>query len=158
MRSGDALMGAVKRAVTNAEADTEAIAAEFALQLQPGDVVHISGEVGAGKTTFVRGSCRQLGVQGPVTSPSYTICNRYEATSAQIAHLDCQRLEAQIDQEGGLLDDALGPQTITFIEWPQTSAETVGLLASVAPSFTVEISHRDQEKRELTISNRLAEL
>jgi tRNA A37 threonylcarbamoyladenosine biosynthesis protein TsaE len=53
------------------------------------------------------------------------------------------------------LDDALGPQTITFIEWPQSSAEAVGLLASVPPSFTVEISHRDRRQRELTISNRL---
>ena len=158
MRYGDVLMGVANRAVTNAEADTEAIATKFALQLRPGDVVHISGEVGAGKTTFVRGACRQLGVQGPVTSPSYTICNRYEATSGQIAHLDCQRLEAQVDQEGGLLDDALGPQTITFIEWPQSSAEAVGLLASVPPSFTIEISHRGPQQRELTISNRLAEL
>ena len=147
-------MGAADRVVTNADVETEALAAEFARQLRLGDVVHVSGEVGAGKTTFVRGACRALGVVGPVTSPSYTIYNRYQAAAGEVAHLDCQRLAAQVDQEGGLLDDALDDLTITFIEWPQSSAEVVGALAFAQPAFTVEIEHSGPQSRELSISDR----
>src|SRR5688572_13836661 len=53
--------------------ETERIAAQVARALEPGDVVYVSGELGSGKTTFVRGACRALGVSGPVTSPTYTI-------------------------------------------------------------------------------------
>ena len=64
--------------VTSSPEATEALAAELALLLDAGDVVAISGELGAGKTTFVRGACRALGVTAPVTSPTFTIGRRYE--------------------------------------------------------------------------------
>ena len=67
--------------------ETEAIAARLARVLVPGDVVTISGELGSGKTTFVRGACRALGVTAPVTSPTYTIGHRYKG-DPDVSHLD----------------------------------------------------------------------
>ena len=78
---------------SSSPAETEAIAARLAEGLAPGDVVTISGELGSGKTTFVRGACRALGVTAPVTSPTYTIGHRYEG-SPDVSHLDLYRFTA----------------------------------------------------------------
>src|SRR2546421_7611862 len=72
---------------TMSAAETEALGAGLAASLQPGDVVLVSGELGAGKTTFVRGACRALGVQALVTSPTFTIGQRYPG-SPPVTHLD----------------------------------------------------------------------
>ena len=75
---------------SSSPAETEEIAARLAKALVPGDVVTVSGELGSGKTTFVRGACRALGVTAPVTSPTYTIGHRYEG-SPDVSHLDLYR-------------------------------------------------------------------
>jgi len=67
----------VQEHTSSSPAETEALAARVAERLRPGDVVTVSGELGSGKTTFVRGACRALGVSSPVTSPTYTIGRRY---------------------------------------------------------------------------------
>ena len=94
---------------------TEAAGARLAAELQAGDVVLVSGELGAGKTTFVRGACRALGVTANVTSPTFTIGQLY-AGSPDVAHLDLYRLEGA---EPGLLDDYLTPDRVAFMEWPE---------------------------------------
>src|SRR5258708_18223698 len=76
---------------TRAPGETEAVAAGLAGRLRPGDIVLVSGDLGSGKTTFVRGACRALGVTGAVTSPSFTIARRYDG-SVPISHLDLYRL------------------------------------------------------------------
>ena len=79
----------------------------------------VAGELGAGKTTFVRGACRALGVTGPVTSPTFTIGQRYPAAGrGVVAHLDLYRLGSLADEDPDLLADYLGPETIAFVEWP----------------------------------------
>src|SRR3954452_22512475 len=88
--------------VTGSAAETEALAAELAVDLQPGDVVLVRGERGAGKTTFVRGPCRALGVTDPITSPTFTIGRRYDRPLGSVAHLDLHRL-------GDLGDGGPGP-------------------------------------------------
>jgi tRNA threonylcarbamoyladenosine biosynthesis protein TsaE len=98
--------------------ETEALGAELAARLRPGDVVVVSGEVGAGKTTLIRGACRALGVEGPVTSPTFTIGQRYEGGRAPVSHLDLYRLEGLEDEDPALLEDYLDPGAIAFIEWP----------------------------------------
>src|SRR5437870_10055896 len=75
---------------TTSPVETEAVAARLAADLELGDVVTVSGELGSGKTTFVRGACRALGVEGPVTSPTFTIGHRYRGR-VDVSHLDLFR-------------------------------------------------------------------
>src|ERR1700755_721062 len=109
-----------QRHETSDPSQTEALAAKLATKLAPGDVVLVSGELGAGKTTFVRGACRALGVQVPVTSPTFTIARRYEDGRVPVSHLDLFRLaEGLGGEEPELLDDELGPDRVAFVEWPE---------------------------------------
>ncbi len=98
-------------------AETERIAAELARTLEPGDVVTVAGELGSGKTTFVRGACRALGVESPVTSPSYTIGNRY-AGPVPVAHLDLYRLDGLTEDDWADLEPYFDG-TVAFVEWPE---------------------------------------
>ena len=84
---------------------------------RPGDVVLVSGELGAGKTTLIRGACRELGVGEPVVSPTFTIGRRYRGR-VKVSHLDLFRLEGLGEEDPGLLDDYLTADAIAFIEWP----------------------------------------
>jgi tRNA threonylcarbamoyladenosine biosynthesis protein TsaE len=97
--------------------ETERIGAALARELEAGDVVTVEGELGAGKTTFIRGAARALGITQPVTSPTYTIGHRY-AGDPDVSHLDLYRFEGMSDAEWGDLeryfDDA-----VVFVEWPE---------------------------------------
>ena len=108
---------------TTSPEETEALARELAARLEPGDVVLVSGELGSGKTTFVRGACRALGVAGPVTSPSFAVGQVYrgqrDGRSIEVAHLDLYRLPFLLaGEDPGLLEDYLTPERIGFVEWP----------------------------------------
>jgi tRNA threonylcarbamoyladenosine biosynthesis protein TsaE len=105
-------------ALTSSAAETEALGAQLAARLEPGDVVIVSGEVGAGKTTLIRGACRALGIEGPITSPTFTIGHRYEGGRLPVSHLDLYRLEGLEGEEPALLDDYLVPGAVAFVEWP----------------------------------------
>lgn len=85
--------------------------------LKPGDVVVVSGELGTGKTTLIRGACRALGVEEPVTSPTFTIGQRYRGR-LPVAHLDLYRLADLEAEEPAILDDYLDRDTVSFVEWP----------------------------------------
>jgi tRNA threonylcarbamoyladenosine biosynthesis protein TsaE len=98
-------------------AETEAVGARIAARLGPGDVVVLSGDLGAGKTTLVRGACRALGVEGPVTSPTFAIGRRYRGR-LPVSHLDLYRLGGLEDEDPALLDDYLDPGSVAFVEWP----------------------------------------
>jgi tRNA threonylcarbamoyladenosine biosynthesis protein TsaE len=110
---------------TKDPSETEALGAELAAGLRDGDVVLVRGELGSGKTTFVRGAARALGVTDPITSPTFSIGHRYRAGERTVSHLDLYRLADGLQAEDpGLLDDYLGPGRIAFVEWPaQDSAE-----------------------------------
>jgi tRNA threonylcarbamoyladenosine biosynthesis protein TsaE len=103
--------------------ETERIGAALAAELVVGDVVTVAGELGSGKTTFVRGACRELGVTDPVTSPTYTIGHRYEGR-VPVSHLDLYRFEGVSSAEWGDLepyfDDAL-----VFVEWPEAAGSAL---------------------------------
>lgn len=98
--------------------ETEAAGARLATGLEAGDVVLVSGDLGSGKTTFVRGACRALGVTEPVTSPTFAI-GQLLAGDVEIAHLDLYRLGSLDDEDPGLLEDYLTPARIGFVEWPE---------------------------------------
>jgi tRNA threonylcarbamoyladenosine biosynthesis protein TsaE len=99
--------------------ETEAIAGRLARELRVGDVVTVSGELGAGKTTFVRGACRALGVTAPVTSPTYTIGHRYEG-EPDVSHLDLYRFTGVSAAEWGDLEPYF-EDAIIFVEWPEAA-------------------------------------
>jgi tRNA threonylcarbamoyladenosine biosynthesis protein TsaE len=124
--------------------ETEAIAARLARSLAPGDVVTVSGELGAGKTTFVRGACRALGVVQPVTSPTFTIGHRYSGR-VQVAHLDLYRFAGVSLAEWGDLEPYFDG-TVAFVEWPEAG---VGLLPE--PRAAVTLRHVDPERRAIRL-------
>ena len=123
------------------------MAAELARTLRPGDVVLVSGELGAGKTTFVRGAARALGVEGAVTSPTYTIGQVYGGAQAEIAHLDLYRLESLEHEDPALLDDYLTPQRIGFVEWPAVGEPRIERVAA-----RVRIEHAGGDRRTIEIA------
>jgi tRNA threonylcarbamoyladenosine biosynthesis protein TsaE len=129
--------------------ETERVGAELAQALEPGDVVLVSGDVGAGKTTLVRGAVRELGHPGRVTSPSFTIVNRYEGGRLPVSHLDLYRLgETGLDGEDpSLLDDELGGDRVVFIEWPEAAEhEPLGHVA-----LRIVLRHAGGDTRELEV-------
>ena len=132
---------------TSAPAETEAVGAEIAAELQPGDVVLVRGELGAGKTTLVRGAAQALGVTDPVTSPTFGIGHRYRGSKVTVAHLDLYRLAGLEQEAPGLLEDYLGPDSIAFVEWPEEgSPELEGARAQVT------IVHGGGDRRRIEIS------
>ena len=126
----------------SSSSETEAIGAELARGLRPGDLVLVSGDLGAGKTTFIRGACRALGVIAPVTSPTFTIGQLY-AGDPDVAHLDLYRLDGA---EPGLLDDYLTPDRVAFVEWPDRAAGAFG-----DPAARVTIEHAGEDRRRVTV-------
>src|SRR6476620_5952550 len=124
--------------------ETEAVAARLAHALAPGDVVLVSGELGAGKTTFVRGACRALGVTGRVTSPTFTIGHRYGGT-VDVSHLDLYRFRGLSAAEWSDLEPYF-EDAVVFVEWPEAGA---GVLP--APRVQVLLEHGDEGVRLVTI-------
>jgi len=123
--------------------ETEAVAARLAAVLRPGDVVTVSGELGAGKTTFVRGACRALGITRPVTSPTFTIGHRYDG----VAHLDLYRFAGVSAAEWGDLEPYFDG-TIAFVEWPEA-----GEAALPEPRFRVRMRHIDEAHRMIELES-----
>jgi tRNA threonylcarbamoyladenosine biosynthesis protein TsaE len=132
------------KTTSRSSAETEALGAQLAERLEPGDVVVVSGEVGAGKTTLIRGACRALGVEDPVTSPTFTIGQRY-AGRLPIAHLDLYRLEDLEGEDPALLDDYLAGDGIAFVEWPAVAELRFGERRIVA----VRLAHGGGDLRQI---------
>ncbi len=142
-------MVATRIVETSDSAQTEALGAELAAALTPGDIVLVRGELGAGKTTLVRGAARALGVTDPVTSPTFSIGHRYQGARVIVSHLDLYRLGGLAEEEPELLEDYLGPGRIAFVEWPEeTSAELRG--ARVIATLT----HRGADSRRIELHER----
>ncbi|MFL5966884.1 MAG: tRNA (adenosine(37)-N6)-threonylcarbamoyltransferase complex ATPase subunit type 1 TsaE [Gaiellaceae bacterium] len=119
---------------TNHPSETEAIAAELARELRVGDVVTVSGELGSGKTTFVRGASRALGVRDRVTSPTFTIGHRYAGDRFAVSHLDLYRFRGLSAAEWGDLEPYFD-DAVAFVEWPEAGA---GALPPVRVAVTLE--------------------
>jgi tRNA threonylcarbamoyladenosine biosynthesis protein TsaE len=131
----DRSLGAMAATETSSTEETEALAATLAPRLSAGDVVTVAGELGAGKTTFVRGACDALGVRERVTSPTYTIGHRYHGDGVEISHLDLYRFSGLSAAEWGDLEPYF-EDSIAFVEWPEAGA---GVLPP--PRFTVRLRH-----------------
>jgi len=127
-------------------AETEAVAGRLARELAAGDVVTVSGELGSGKTTFVRGACRELGITAHVTSPTFTVGHRY-AGDPDVSHLDLFRFQGVSAAEWGDLEPYF-EDAICFVEWPEAAA---GSLPPVR--VEVRLSHMDPAHRLITLES-----
>jgi tRNA threonylcarbamoyladenosine biosynthesis protein TsaE len=131
--------------------ETEAVGGKLAGRLSAGDVVLVEGELGAGKTTFVRGAARALGVTTVVTSPTFTIGQLYPAP-IPVAHVDLFRVASLRDEDPDLLADYVRPDTIAFVEWASHDEQGVASLGRVAAQVTIE--HAGGDRRIVRLHRR----
>jgi tRNA threonylcarbamoyladenosine biosynthesis protein TsaE len=125
--------------------ETEAAGARLAAELRPGDLVTVAGELGTGKTTFVRGACRALGVPDPVTSPTFTVGHRYRGR-VDVSHLDLYRFAGVSAAEWGDLEPYFDA-AVCFVEWPEAG---VGVLPPAR--FAVRLAHAGDERRHIEVA------
>ena len=126
--------------------ETERVAGRLAGRLVVGDLVTVSGELGAGKTTFVRGACRALGVREPVTSPTFTIGHRY-AGQLTVSHLDLYRFVDVSAAEWADLEPYFD-DAVVFVEWPEA-----GLAELPPPRVAVTLEHVGPESRRIVLAS-----
>jgi tRNA threonylcarbamoyladenosine biosynthesis protein TsaE len=135
----------VSETETSSPEETEAVAAALAVRLVAGEVVTVSGELGTGKTTFVRGACAALGVRERVTSPTYTVGHRYHGSGGDVSHLDLYRFSGVSAAEWGDLEPYFD-DAIAFVEWPEAGA---GVLPP--PRYAVRLRHAGDGRRLISI-------
>ena len=140
-----------RRTETASPEETERAGAELAARLTPGAVVLVSGDLGAGKTTFVRGALRALGVTEPVTSPTFVVGLLYDGARGPVAHLDLYRLSGLADEDPGLLDPYFGPDTVTFVEWPEQAGDDAAAAGGRPVTHRVRLDHAGGDRRRLEV-------
>lgn len=128
--------------------ETEEIAAGIAAGMEPGDVIFLSGEIGAGKSHFARAAMRALGVTGAIPSPTFTIGRDYEG-DVPVSHIDLYRLESTAGEDPGLLSEYLAPGRIAFVEWP--GLDDGGLMVPSGRVRTVRIEVTGESARRIEI-------
>ncbi len=142
---------ALRSVETTTPAETEALGGELAALLDDGAVVLLRGDLGAGKTTLVRGAARALGVKEPITSPTFSIAHRYRTEEGTtVSHLDLYRLQGLEQEEPELLEDYLGQGGVAFVEWPQDGAPELA-----GASLQVTLSHAGEDRRRILIEDLL---
>jgi len=132
--------------MTGSSGETEAVAARLTRGLRVGDVVTVSGELGSGKTTFVRGACRALGIEVPVTSPTFTVGHRYRG-KPDVSHLDLFRFQGFSPAEWGDLEPYF-EGAICFVEWPEAAEHALPPVR-----VAVRLAHVDRERRTIELES-----
>ncbi|HEX2588584.1 MAG TPA: tRNA (adenosine(37)-N6)-threonylcarbamoyltransferase complex ATPase subunit type 1 TsaE [Gaiellales bacterium] len=127
--------------------DTARLAEALAGRLAAGDSVWLRGELGAGKTAFVRAAAAALGIEGAVTSPTYTVGNRYRGSGPDVSHLDLYRSTGLTEEEWGDLEPYF-EDAVVFIEWPDAGARYLP-----APTVRVDIEFVSADARLITVSS-----
>lgn len=121
------------------------MAARLARALRPGDLVTVSGELGTGKTTFVRGAARALGVMQAVTSPTYTVGHRYRGEAGDVSHIDLYRFADVSNAEWGDLEPYF-EDAVIFLEWPEAAGDELPPVRA-----SVRLQHRDGDRRLISL-------
>jgi tRNA threonylcarbamoyladenosine biosynthesis protein TsaE len=134
--------------LTSSPDETERAGAQLAAGLKPGDVVLVSGELGAGKSTFVRGALRSLGVEGPVTSPTFVVGQLHDGRDGPLAHLDLYRLAGMGGEDPGILDPFFSAETIAFVEWPEHAE---GAWPAERVAHRVRLAHAGGDRRRIEV-------
>ena len=112
--------------ISNSLEDTERVATAFAQQIEKDAFITLSGDLGAGKTAFVRAVAKALGVKAQVKSPSFNICNIYPEG---LVHIDAYRIKGSFDPSDFLIDELAANPTIICVEWPEMIADFIPLNA-----------------------------
>ena len=134
-----------KIVVTKSFLETEDLGLDFARQIKSGDVILLYGDLGSGKTTFIRGFMKGIGFYDSVTSPTFSLINEYEA-SKKVIHIDCYR-EQNLQRWINLgIEDYFNGDNIVFVEWPE-------ILTDILPNDVVKIKikHIQDDIREFTL-------
>ena len=131
--------------LTHGPEETEALGEKLAGRLCPGDVIAYYGDLGAGKTAFTRGLARGLGIQVPVTSPTYTIVNEYLQGTMPLFHFDMYRLESADDLFDIGWEDYLERGGVCAVEWSENVEE------ALTGAIRVQIRRLGETDREITI-------
>ena len=118
------------------------VARGIATQLQSGDLIFLSGDLGTGKTTFAQAATRAMGFEGVVNSPTFTLIETYQTDYGELVHLDLYRLESLTELENIGIRDYLDSQSICLIEWPQKGS---GLLP--AADMVVDLEYAGDRRR-----------
>ena len=127
------------------EATTKAIGAALAGLLDPGDVVGLAGDLGAGKTRLVQGAAAALGVDDPVLSPTFMLLREYDG-DLPVHHVDAYRLAGPVELEDLGLDEVLAADAVAFVEWADRVA------AALPESWLELVLHiRDDDTREVDV-------
>jgi tRNA threonylcarbamoyladenosine biosynthesis protein TsaE len=130
-----------------------AFAERFAETIEPGTVILLSGDLGAGKTTFTKGFARGLGITAEITSPTFTLMNLYELPKkrrgiTKLVHMDAYRLESTAEFIALGAEDYIGAaDTVSIVEW----AEKIPLLAQYDPIVRITISTKQQTERNIVV-------
>ena len=134
-----------KIVVTKGFLETEDLGLDFARQVKSGNVILLYGDLGSGKTTFIRGFMKGIGFYDSVTSPTFSLINEYEA-SKKVIHIDCYR-EQNLQRWINLgIEDYFNGDNIVFVEWPE-------ILTDILPNDVVriKIKHIQDDTREFTL-------
>lgn len=126
----------------DSEQAQEALGARLAAALGGGCVIYLHGELGAGKTTLVRGLLRGLGYLGTVKSPTYTLLEPYRVGGREVLHLDLYRLADPAELEYLGLHDLAEPDAVWLVEWPERGGNRLP-----AADLRVEIAYRGRARR-----------
>lgn len=138
-------MSAAARFHCRSAADTRRLAAALSKLLEAGDVLLLSGQMGAGKSEFCRGLARGLGIEGPIPSPSFTILNLYQEGRLGLKHFDWYRVEDREELLASGLDEMIGGEGITAIEWHERAPELLP-----ADCLEVSLEMAGEEERRIT--------
>lgn len=117
---------------TKSAEDTRELAAVISQVVRPGDVLLLAGDLGAGKTTFTQGLARALGVDGPVTSPTFTLMHEYQARDFALLHVDVYRLDNLQEVIDLAIPELVDDRAVAVVEWGDVAE-------AVLPSDTIEV-------------------
>ncbi len=134
--------------VTNSAAETRELGEQLAKRLEPGDVVLLRGDLGAGKSELTRGIARGLGVRETVTSPSFTILNVYESGRCPLYHFDWYRLESEEELYELGMDEYLGGDGIAVVEWAERCPDAVP-----EDCIRIRLEATGEETRQITVND-----
>jgi tRNA threonylcarbamoyladenosine biosynthesis protein TsaE len=130
--------------------ETWRVAAEVAEQLTPGMVLALTGDLGAGKTTFMQGIALALGIKRPITSPTFTLCQEYQTPKFKLVHMDLYRLNGPDDLLTIGFPEHLESGAVVAVEWPERGGD---LIPRTALHITLSLSD-DAETRTIEITQR----